>query len=142
MIQAVNGWRKQYPKIALVVALCVLITSAAAAGKVINDNRWWVWLSEWVSRNKTVDNRFEQRALQVDGQFTQIRADMLATSREQLRTRRDVLRGQLWHVEKEIREAERAGKTVNESLHRERVRLQDAIEGIRIRLVGNRGRAP
>lgn len=142
MIKATNEWRKSNPRMAWIVGLFTLIATAGAAAKVIDDNRWWVWLSEWTQRNEKVDKRLAERERYVDQQFGQVRADILSVSTEQLRTRQAVLRGQLWQVEKEIRELTRTGKTVPESLYRERSRLRDAIENLRTTIRGRTARPP
>lgn len=98
----------------------------------------WTWIGEFYARAKEVDRKFDK----IDSKFADVAIEQIRAAAEQLRTRRDVLQGQLWQVEKEIRELTRAGKQIPESLYRERRRLNNQIEGVKNKLVPKRTAIP
>lgn len=106
--------------VGLGTAIFLLYQAAPAVGLQLPR---WTWWGEFQNFKTTVNSK-----------FSDVAAAQATASEEQLRTRLAVLRGQLWQVEKEIRDLQRANKPVPESLYRERGRLNDALASIRSKL--------
>jgi len=119
----VPSWMKKSPILTTILFVILFLGALGAAAKAVDQYRWWVYLGEFKQRSAKVDQQLKTRDAAVKSQLDKIQTRITANKRSQVELNIDVLRGQLFTVDREIRSYKDKGRVVPDSLYRERSRL-------------------